>query len=579
MSSYEKEQERLAKLMDECLRENDSKQMVAQYDDQSDEDEEDRLEITNYNSDTDQDISDEEVPAEDSPGPYFLGKDQKSQWMKHVPRKNVKTRSENIIKHLPGAKAVTRNLRSRLEIWQHFIDFDIIRQIVVYTNQHIETVQSKYSRDRDCRLTDVSEIQALIGLLYLSGVTKSSRLNVDELWSKLGTGIEIFRLAMGKNRFLFLLQHLRFDNLETRSERMKMDKLAPIRDLFDAFVHKCGTAYTPFENVTIDEKLEAFRGRCGFRQYMPNKPNKYGIKIFALADSKTFYAMNLEVYVGKQPDGPYAVDNSASAVVQRMCKSIKGSGRNVTCDNWFSGIDLVKCLLQDYGLTFLGTIRKNKRELPIEFSCPSKRPVASSMFAFHKDITLVSYIPKQSKNVLLVSSTHHDDNVDQETGKPEMILDYNATKGGVDTLDKLCATYDCARNTRRWPMVIFYSILNVAGINSMVLYFANNTDIHIPRRQFLRELSFDLLESHLRTRTHIQNLPPTLKARIRELTGEEIPGPSSETLTNVRGRCAYCDRKKNRPTRITCKKCRKFMCGEHSLHICHECYSENIISQ
>ncbi|KAB0804673.1 hypothetical protein PPYR_01643, partial [Photinus pyralis] len=61
-------------------------------------------------------------------------------------------------------------------------------------------------------------------------------------------------------------------------------------------------------------------------------------------------------------------------------------------------------------------------------------------------------IPKRSKNVLLMSSFHHDDQVDTNTGKPDIILDYNATKGGVDTVDKLCSTYNCARNTRRWPM-------------------------------------------------------------------------------------------------------------------------------
>ena len=55
-----------------------------------------------------------------------------------------------------------------------------------------------------------------------------------------------------------------------------------------------------------------------------------------------------------------------------------------------------------------------------------------------------------------------------------MIVDYNSTKGGVDTVDKLCAGYDVARNTRRWPMVIFYALLNVAGINSMVIYHCHN---------------------------------------------------------------------------------------------------------
>lgn len=126
--------------------------------------------------------------------------------------------------------------------------------------------------------------------------------------------------------------------------------------------------------------------------------------------------------------------------MERLVQPIKNSKRNLTCDNWFSSIPLARKLLTDYQLTFLGTIRKNKRELPLEFTQPTDRPLQSSMFAFDKNITLVSYIPKKRKNVLLISTLHHDDKIDEETGRPDMILDYNSTKGGVDTLEKMCAS-------------------------------------------------------------------------------------------------------------------------------------------
>jgi len=70
---------------------------------------------------------------------------------------------------------------------------------------------------------------------------------------------------------------------------------------------RCKENYTVGENRTIDEMLEGFRGRCSFLQYIPNKPNKYGIKIQALVDSRTFYTSNMEVYVGTQPDSPLIV--------------------------------------------------------------------------------------------------------------------------------------------------------------------------------------------------------------------------------------------------------------------------------
>ncbi|KAJ8936542.1 hypothetical protein NQ314_012282 [Rhamnusium bicolor] len=102
----------------------------------------------------------------------------------------------------------------------------------------------------------------------------------------------------------------------------------------------------------------------------------------------------------------------------------------------------------------VGTIRKNKRALPPEFVNGKNRPVATSMFAYRDNCTLVSYIPKKGKNVLLISTMHDDDSISEVTGKPEIVMDYNCTKGGVDTVDQLCANYNCACNAQRWPMVL-----------------------------------------------------------------------------------------------------------------------------
>ncbi|KAB0790393.1 hypothetical protein PPYR_15241, partial [Photinus pyralis] len=230
--------------------------------------------------------SDTEEEASDLP--FFIGKDKLTKWSKIAPPSD-RTRAENIMTHLPGPKTAVKELKGALEILKHFFDSEMLKTIVECTNKHIEVEKENYTRERNAKETDVVEIQALISLLYLAGVLKSSRLNTEELWNNNGTGVEQFRLTMSKFRFQFLLQQLRFDDIATRTERRKIDKLAPIRDIFDSFVGKCKVAYTPFHNVTIDEKLEAFRGRCSFRQYIPSKPNRYGLKIFALVDSKTFY--------------------------------------------------------------------------------------------------------------------------------------------------------------------------------------------------------------------------------------------------------------------------------------------------
>lgn len=122
------------------------------------------------------------------------------------------------------------------------------------------------------------------------------------------------------------------------------------------------------EYTTIDEMLVAFRGRCSFIQYMAQKPAKYGLKIYAMCDARLFYrpTYNLEIYCGKQHAGPYELSNKPYDVVMRLVKCIEKSNRNVTMDNYFTSYPLAESLLR-VGLTCLGAMRKNKKEIPPEF--------------------------------------------------------------------------------------------------------------------------------------------------------------------------------------------------------------------
>ncbi|XP_025192177.1 piggyBac transposable element-derived protein 4-like [Melanaphis sacchari] len=144
--------------------------------------------------------------------------------------------------------------------------------------------------------------------------------------------------------------------------------------------------------------LVAFRGRCGFIQYMPQKPAKYGLKYYALCDSKTFYTYSFELYCGKQLDGPYGNNsNKPTDIVKRLVEPIKNSNRNVTTDNYYTSYSLAENLLQ-VGLTLVGTMKRNKREIPPEFISEKNRQVGSSLSGFQNDMSLTSYVTKK-KNV------------------------------------------------------------------------------------------------------------------------------------------------------------------------------------
>lgn len=196
------------------------------------------------------------------------------------------------------------------------------------------------------------------------GVQKSGRRNLEDFWNTTrGTGTELIYLVMSLKRFRFLLRTIRFDDIRDRELRKQHDKLAPVREIFEKLVANYKKQFVPGEFMTLDEQLVAFRGRCPFRQYIPNKPAKYGIKIFLLTDAKVPYSYNLEIYAGTQPPGPYEQSNKVVDIVVRMLTPINNSSRNVTMDNLFTNIDQCAELLSKK-ITVVGTVKKNKPQIP-----------------------------------------------------------------------------------------------------------------------------------------------------------------------------------------------------------------------
>ncbi|CAG4963492.1 unnamed protein product [Parnassius apollo] len=185
--------------------------------------------------------------------------------------------------------------------------------------------------------------------------------------------------------------------------------------------------------------------------------------------------------------------------------------------SFFVSIPLLDKLESQHKLTVIGTIRKDKRELPKQFTEIRVRAEKSSLFGHRGNCSLVSYVPQKGKNVLLVSNIHDDAQINEDTGKPEMIMDYNRTKDGVDTVDKICETYNVGRGTNKWPMVEFYGLTNEAGISTFIIYLHNIPIKNIRRRIFLKALAYDLINPQLRRRAITTSLLRTIRLRLAEI--------------------------------------------------------------
>ena len=197
---------------------------------------------------------------------------------------------------------------------------------------------------------------------------------------------------------------------------------------------------------------------------------------------------------------------------------------------------------------------------------------------------IVSYVPKKYKSVVLLSSMHHDTHVDGDKKKPDIILHYNDTKSGVDNMDHMLSLYSCKRKINRWPMVLFFNMVDVAALASFVIWICNVPDWRKEskwsrRRQFLVELGEQLVKTIIIRRPQ---MPTHLRQDIRDAIAtvsdklhltRDMVTTATERPQSGQGRCIICPRNKDRKVRKFCDHCGKAVCNEHCCTkiLCNNC--------
>lgn len=237
------------------------------------------------------------------------------------------TRKRNILRQKGGA-AKFSNLYTAKEVFKSIMTPHMCATILNETNKKASQIN-----DRHVPFTE-EELDAFFGLLLFAGVHRSNKEHVEELWKP--EHLPLFRATISRNRFREFLRFIRFDDGATRDDRSKTDKAAAIKPLWDCLNQNLKKGFTPYGTLTVDEQLYGYRGRTKFTQYMPAKPEKYGIKIFWVCDAKTSYPLQGHIYTGKQTDGQRQT-NIGERTVLDLVAPYKNTGRTITMDNFFTG--------------------------------------------------------------------------------------------------------------------------------------------------------------------------------------------------------------------------------------------------
>ena len=178
---------------------------------------------------------------------------------------------------------------------------------------------------------------------------------------------------MTRDAYVFMRQYIHFcDNSKRKAKGdIGYDTFFKVNFALETMMKGMRKAWVAGKHVTIDERMIRYMGRAiSYVQYMPAKPIKHGIKVFALCCAVSAVILAFKVYVGKEDDS----DGSAAAVCDELCVDAgltHQRGRVLYTDNYYTSVKLAKLMFEKYGWTIVGTIsptdKKSREDEDIPF--------------------------------------------------------------------------------------------------------------------------------------------------------------------------------------------------------------------
>ncbi|PNF29671.1 PiggyBac transposable element-derived protein 4 [Cryptotermes secundus] len=374
-----------------------------------------------------------------------------------------------------------------------------------------------------------------------------------------------YRNTMVRDRFLHILRFLHFENNDAPPNRddPEYDRLWKIRKIFDNLNNKFCELYNPAERLAVDEVIVLFKGRVIFRQYIPKKRKRFGIKIYKLCDSLG-YTYDMTVYLGKQRQLATEQITSTHGIVLQLIRRVEGLGHKIYMDNYFSSPALFDDLL-DRKINSCGTVRNDRRGMPQDIRPKSMKLKKGDVVTRVKGhLSVVRW--KDKRDVYVLTNLHPpplEGNFRDESGhavKPHVIEDYNAHMGFVDKSDRMVNSYGIARRTWKWTKKLFFHLLDMTILNAYLLHKSCGGKMtHKKFREVLvRDLILESHEANLTVSGVSRGRPSSSGAQMVRL---EVKHSQHWPAKGKQRRCRVCSQnKKRKMTFYYCEKCDVALC-------------------
>ena len=320
-----------------------------------------------------------------------------------------------------------------------------------------------------------NELKSFLALLLLSGYIPYPTRSMYWKMSSDSRNTIVASLFT-RNRFLDVLQYL---HLADDNNLNPSDKFSKVNPLFKMINESCLQNYIPEKNVSIVESMVPYHGRHGCKQYIQNKPVKFGYKLWVAA-TPLCYAIQFYPYAGKDDSYNKAIGLGGSVVMTLMSKlpTVPNWNYHVVMGNFFTSPRLLR-LLKGNGMAATGTVRANRTEnAPLQAADDMKKETRGSSDVVNDNKSNVILVHWKDNKVVTVGSTLYGKEpmkrarryIKDKGGKIDQPNSISVYMGGVDRMDQNIGSYMINIRSKKWWWPLFRFYVDFAVNNAFKLY-------------------------------------------------------------------------------------------------------------
>jgi hypothetical protein len=388
----------------------------------------------------------------------------------------------------------------------------------------------------------VDEFKTFLGLFYWMGLVRLP--DMEDHWSTEAIFKNIkFKEHMSRDRFLQILRHMKFHDSSLKVLTSPENKLSV---LMDAVLQNSKVFYTPSSTLSLDESMVSFKGRHKDKVFMPSKPIRIGFKAFVVCEADTGFLLEWMMY---NKDEGKRTKKIVNTVKDLLGFNIYRS-KVVYMDRYYSNKE-VFLTLQEKGIYACGTINPSRVGVTEEMRGHIEQlKNEKAMYYTDDKLLLCIWRTHKGKLVYILSSLLDTTMQDSERysleekrtipiKRPSILEAYNENMRGVDYFDRHVRYYSFLHGSKKWYLKIAYYFLEVAVLNSYVIYQKDcRKEKCLSRKQYFIDIIHFLLGMQKeKEAVGKSDCYLTLQSESRNCTICSAPG---ENRTRTNFYCATC---------------------------------------